>query len=191
MSDYTETFVDFYTNLFGVRRSIIYHTMRRRLFESLHTISTALTLISGSAAFAGATQQRPQLALWAAAVVMVLSALDLVIGFNRRALIHTDLAQRFAQLEREMVEHEREEAIPRDVERTFIVRRLEIEQAEPPVLTIVNLLAHNELVRGKYTQGKYYVIGFWARLVGRFIEFDPTRIIARGGKDWAEIEPSS
>lgn len=133
-----------YHLLFGVRRSVRYHNRRRRFFDNLNRWKTALALLSGSAAMVTIlAKMDPALPLAASAFVTVVSTLDLVLGTTTKARLHADLARRFLDLERKMTLLQ--EPSVEDL-RTSTADRLLIEADEPPIMRVVDILCHNELL---------------------------------------------
>ena len=52
----------------------------------------------------------------------------------------------------------------------FKARRLIIEADEPPKLRVVDVLSHNDLVRGTYTHGDIYRIGLVRFALGHVLD---------------------
>jgi hypothetical protein len=77
-------------------------------------------------------------------MVAVFGAIDLVFDAPQFARLHKDLARRFIALEKEIVILP---TLTEDEIRRFTADRLEIEADEPPVLRILNVVCHNELMR--------------------------------------------
>ena len=76
-----------------------------------------------------------------------------------------------------MVPFECESKIDPKIAIEFHQRRLEIEEAEPPKLRVIDLLCHNELVAAKYQHGKVYPIGPLRRWLGHLIDLEVTKIL--------------
>ena len=131
--------------LFGVRRSIRYHNARRKFFDRCHKITTAISLVFGSAAIFTVLSNAGELyTIAAAAFVSVVAAIDLVVGNADKARLHHDLAKRFIALEKEIVS-EREPTADDLI--LWTATRLEIESEEPPVKRVLDVMMHNELLR--------------------------------------------
>jgi hypothetical protein len=156
--------------LFGVRRSIRYHLRRRSFFETWNTLTQALAVIFGSAAIGGALKEGyALLAIVAAALVTIFSAVNLVVGTTRKARLHEELSKRFFALERELIE-----AGDYDVAALakFKGKRLEIEADEPPILKVLDCVCHNELLRALgYEREQFLSIGPVQRLLRHFFDF--------------------
>lgn len=161
--------------LFGIRRSVRYHNRRRLFFDRFHKITVSLSLIFGSVTVSIALSQvaRPVVSVFAA-LVAVFAAIDLVFDAPQFARIHNDLARRFIDLEREMV------VLPSLSEediRNFTARRLEIEADEPPVLRVLNILCHNELMRAMgYADDLLVKISWPKRVLCHFCDLNDASI---------------
>jgi hypothetical protein len=155
---------------FSVRRSIRYHTRRRMFFDSLYKWTQVLCLISGSATVAIVTSNYMDgaLTIWFAATVAVFSALNLVFGFAGSARLHSDLAQKFSDLEKKITLDGNKSITSIN---TFTTERLDIETGEPPTLRVLDMICHNELCRamgyGEETMAK---ISFFQRLCAQFFD---------------------
>lgn len=132
--------------LFGVRRSVRYHSRRRATFDSFNLCANATALVMGSATIYGVlSDQASWVALTAASIVTVLSSLNLVIGSSLRARQHHDLARRFIDLERKIVAGQ-DRATKDDIS-NWTDERLIIEADEPPKLHVLDCICHNDLMR--------------------------------------------
>lgn len=106
----------------------------------------------------------------------MLSAADLVLGSSRKAWLHSDLARKFFDLEREI------EKSRGDVTEALIVemkdRRLAIEADEPPILRVLDTLCHNELMRAMgYPRDQQIPVGFWQRLFASFFDLQEHKLV--------------
>ncbi len=136
-----------YGLLFGVRKSIRYHSRRRRFFERIELMSHFSSLVFGSAAVAVVLSTYPkEYAAYAGAFVSVMAAMNLVIGVSRMARLHEELARRFVELEKAM-------SLAGDVSEQqlaeFYGKRLDIEADEPPAMRILDAMCHNEVARAE------------------------------------------
>ncbi len=138
---------DQYGTFFAVCRSVRYHDRRRAFFELLHRGSAGLTvLLAGSVLFDLA---RPgESASWMtclAVVAALLASFDIVIGYASRANAHIDLKRRFGELEMAIIEGGDDE----ETWKKHQLKRLQIEQNEPPIFRALDVLCHNELLRAQ------------------------------------------
>ena len=161
---------EFHELLFGVRRSVRYHTRRRAFYDRFNLFVNALALIMGSATVYGVLQDQAQkIAIVAAMLVTVFSSINLVVGSSSKARLHHDLCRRFIELEKRMAactEHS-----PSSVA-SFNEERLDIEAEEPPVLRVLDAMCHNELARAMgYGSEEFAKITFWQRLLANFMDF--------------------
>ena len=132
--------------LFDVRRSVRYHSRRRCFFERLHKFTAAVNVISGSTTFVGLIQSYPVIPLVSASIVTIFSTADLVIGSSQMAREHSDLAKAFIELEIKIVSMAVGEMSEKDFA-ALQAERLSIEAKEPPIMRVLDALAHNETCR--------------------------------------------
>lgn len=156
--------------LFGVRRSIRYHSRRRMFFDRWQTVTSAVSVVFGSATVAtilGANS--PKFAVMAAVVVTFASAVDLVVGTAKAARDHSDLAKRFIGLEQAINgTQELDEKTMTQLENS----RLDIEKDEPPVLRVLDTLCHNELLRAMgYDHDDFKRVAWYQRVFAQFFDF--------------------
>ena len=154
--------------LFAVRRSIRYHTHRRRFFERLSVTSDFLIIVSGGTVvgFASASPETHRAwTIFFGAFAAVIGSLDLVIGFSNKARDYRELARDFGQLEIRLM------GVGESCDDKTLAEltncRLEIEQNEPPVLRVLDSYCHNEMVRvtdystKEEAEGEKIKITFW------------------------------
>lgn len=157
-----------YGLLFDIRRSVRYHDRRRAFYEQLHQITSVFTvLMAGSVLFDLARPGNTPVWLMSIAVAAaLLSTVDMVVGYSRRAVLHSSLRERFATLEISMVcGSSSDEAIWQ----TYQHQRLLIEKDEPSPYQVLDLLCRNELLRAEgFTPIKnptlFYSGHWWKRL---------------------------
>lgn len=174
--------------LFGVRRSIRYHNRRRRFFDGLNRWKTGLSLVFGSAAMVTILAQvDTRIPLLASALVAVVSTIDLVIGTTAMARLHTEIARRFIDLERELTLLKN----PTDDDlRACTAKRLAIEADEPPVLRVLDILCHNELLLAMgYDRTELYHVPWYKRSLAHLINFADESIVQRARLDQESSTP--
>jgi len=166
----TELELTYHTLLFAVRRSIRYHTRRRRFFDGRYRVTTAVAIILGSTSVVTVlTQLNPVYPAIASAIITVLLTLDLVAGTTAMSRLHHDLAREFGSLEEQLILMKEPSD---DALRELTAARLKIEAKEPPVFRILDLLCHNEVVLALgYEEGELYHIPLYKRLVAHLIPF--------------------
>ena len=161
--------------LFDIRRSIRYHNRRRAFFDRLEQTSNMAALVFGSATIGGILGQTPYkiIALGAAALVIILSSVNLVAGSTRRARDHADFARRFIDLEKKMVLSDPSNQCLRNI----TTERLAIEAEEPPVLQVLNVLCHNEQMRAMgYPPEQMAKVGFLQRTFAQLFDWQEERL---------------
>lgn len=132
---------EYNSQLFGVRRSIRYHTKRMHFF-SFVSIFMIFLFVGGSlsAAFFAITHNNTAQILFA--FLAFFAAVINVIAFSN-AQIYNRLMKQFATLEKEFVKVA--DNITGAELSNLINVRLDIEAEEPKIKTILNVICHNEL----------------------------------------------
>ena len=165
---------DFDKLLFGVRRSVRYHSRRQGFYRNCHTLVMVSALLSGSAtAVAFGTAVSEGLSLWVkltpAMIITVLSAFDLVLRFSDKSYLHADLCSKFIELERQL--EAGRSSLSHELVEKVTDQRLTIETNEPPVLKVLDTLCHNELMRAMgYEKERLIKVGFWQRLFAQLFD---------------------
>lgn len=131
---------------FGLAVSLRYHAKRWRWFEGLHNLAAATSILSATAAFATVISEYGDVGKWIAINLAAVTALDLVMGFGRRATTHSELYQRFSALAAEIA---RAPSISAADVRNWTADRLLLEASEPPSLGTLNVICHNEEVEAR------------------------------------------
>lgn len=179
----------FHNLLFAVRRSIRYHTHRRKFFERFSVTSDFLVIVSGGTVVGFASASGPDHHAWTiffGAFIAVIGSLDLVIGFSNKARDYRDLARDFSQLEMRMMEVA--ETYDEKTLITLTNRRLEIEQDEPPTLRVLDSHCHNELIRSMgyskdEAEKEKIKITFLQSVFMQWFDWYPSTLIKNGDKD--------
>ncbi|HFD81036.1 MAG TPA: hypothetical protein ENK05_11710 [Gammaproteobacteria bacterium] len=158
-----------YPLLFNVRRSIRYHMRREAFFSGWHNVTSAAGVIFGSAAVGAlVTRLDNRVALYAAAMVAVFSAIDLVIGTAEKARRHNDLRRRFVDLERKIIAKQANMETLQD-------EYLAIEADEPPVLRALDTICHNDLLQAEGHKEGFVDIPWHERITAHFINWPVER----------------
>jgi len=130
--------------LFGVVRSVRYHSHRRAHYERLHKITNVAAIVTAGYAFLAVSSV--PLPIWTSVMGMasaLLAAFDLVVGYSRMADCHRDLSRRFSALEQQIGDSDLADT---DL-RCFNRERLEIEKDEPPIYRALDVLCDAETCR--------------------------------------------
>ncbi len=162
--------------LWSIQRSQRYHARRSSFFSRWNKSTAFAGIVGGSAVFASLGEALPsQVATVAAALVVIISGADLVIGASDMARTHNDLRRRFCELEAEIVGVESPCAA--DIGR-WKAARISIESNEPTTHVALNILCHNELVRGRYEAERaaelMQHVGAWRRLTAHLFVWENT-----------------
>lgn len=138
---------EWYKQLFGVRRSVRYHSYRRQFYLGAQALTSFLIIVlgSGSAMVLFSELDAEWFKILAPMAITVLAALSLVYGLTAKAALHNDLYRRFVDLERDFTRSACEDKQLR----RLADRRLEIEMDEPAIYQALNRHCHNELLRSE------------------------------------------
>ena len=157
-----------YELLFGIRRSVRYHEHRWRFYEVWATLTVAVSLLGGILV-AGVSiyfPSDPWLPAVFGGVIALMNVTSLSVGVFRKADLHANIISSFVQLESrfppgfELTEEQYE-----DIHR----ERLVIEKTEPPVLRLLDVICHFEILRAMGYQYEKPNISLCRRILARFI----------------------
>jgi hypothetical protein len=160
--------------LFSVRRSARYHQHRVRFFDQLGKGISVVTMVSGIGTVTSfiSSVAGPWWTGGCAAAVAFFSAVDLVCGFSGKARLHTGLYRQWIDLEKRMICEgpslsERQQA-------GLMTERLSIEKDEPPVLSVLDVICHNELVRAmECGRDELVHVAWWQRMFADLVDLHP------------------
>ena len=160
--------------LFAVRKSVRYHERRQRFFLSCNRFISFVTAASGTAAVVTLLNDADKTVVMSIALLITLAGLmDLVFGTARRISEHGNLAREFVALERRMTLAERSPETLREL----TAARLRIEEREPPILRVLNVLSHNDVMRSMgYPQSEWARVTPWQRRFAPFFDFRADRL---------------
>lgn len=163
--------------LFGVRRSIRYHSRRQAFFEGVNRWTNFLLLLFGSGTVALAVQDRPSWILGLGLGVALVSSLKLVFAFAVKATQHAQFVRDFTLLEKRLRADDSEETVM-----AVTQERLDLEALEPPVMQVLDVLCHNDLLRamGYADEKEQVAVTWWQRRTAHFFNFGTHRL-AKGG----------
>ena len=135
-----------------------YHGRRKAFLDGLSRVGPAISVIFGSASFAGVISNHPEIAGGAGIVVVIFSALNLAFGWGERARLHERLFREWASLIGKLA------MLPEgdDSLRVLEVERAKIDGDSPNQLYALSAICENEEkeVRG---YGALVRIGRWQR----------------------------
>jgi hypothetical protein len=117
---------------FGVKKSLRYHAIRRRFFETWENITKCLVAFTSAWAFIAILGgENSSITIVLTAAVTILALADIIFGFGRRARMYQDLYRQFSDLAIAI-------ALVLDPTRQDVAqlkaRRLRIEADEPPLI---------------------------------------------------------
>ena len=135
-----------------------------------------IALIFSSATLISLTEMMPKefklLQPTFAFIITVFAALDLILGFSRRANLYSKLASKFIDLEKEIIQGDMES---KEFVKKKEVKRLEIEEHEPNTLIVLNAICYNEQSRAQ-NMDKKAILTFIQRILSDFIDWFPGKI---------------
>lgn len=108
--------------------NINYHAERRRFFETWTNSARALSLLAGSGAAIAIYRQFDLVAMTLAFAISALQAIDMAVGFSRKAYLHQDLANKYIDLRSKFLVADKK---PAELAKLQFARS-EIEKGEPP-----------------------------------------------------------
>lgn len=164
-----------YGVLFDVRRSVRYHDRRRGFYEQLHHFTSLLTILMAGSVFFDLAKPGDT-AEWlkvVSALAAILAAMDMVVGYSKRAALHGNLRERFAMLEIAMIDGDTQESTWLKHQR----ERLLIEKDEPPIYKVLDNLCRNELLETEgYTREKapeqFFQATTFQRMTAQFFRWE-------------------
>lgn len=163
--------------LFGIRRSVRYHSRRQAFYESADRWISFVLFILGSGSVALALQGHSGLLLTAGILIALISGVKLVPAVGQNASRHALLVGDFTRIERRLVGNTSDDAV-----RSATLERLEIEATEPPVLRVLDVICHNELLRAMgYDDPRERVkVSWFQRTASNFFDWRE-HTLAKGG----------
>ncbi|MBZ9665771.1 hypothetical protein H3221_013520 [Pseudomonas sp. LMG 31766] len=171
---------EFHKLTFYVQRNIRYHMRRSAFFTRWSRVSSFVGVFFGSAAavtfFVAMVENSEKIAALLAAIVALVSAIELVVGVTQRAWLHNDLRRRFLDIEEKM------QANPLMPMRSInelkaCIRRIEAD--EPPTMEALELMVRNEVIVSMYEyedRSIYYIpLPWWVKLTAHWIHWDVSK----------------
>lgn len=159
-----------YDLLFGIRRSVRYHSHRRRFYETWNSLTATVAAVFGSSAAAAWLTGTPEGWGWvpavAVAIVGAIGAVDSAVGTARRAYTHGDLARCFIHLEQRFSHGSN---LDDQAFEAATQKRLEIEASETPILRLLDVLCHFELLRALGDTGEHPKIPWRRRVLAHWL----------------------
>ena len=161
--------------LFGVQRSVRYHRRRERWLNGAHHIGALVIAAFGPATAVGLMAEFEPLPVIAVVATAIAGAVRLVIGLAKKARLHSELARDFIGLERDLVRAGEE--ISESDRRRFVVRRLDIESKEPPVLRVLDAMCHDEIITALgYDESQRSDPDFFQRCLANIVDVGAHRL---------------
>lgn len=163
--------------LFGVRRSIRYHSRRQAFYESLDQWTTFILLLLGTGMIATALNDLYAWMFLVGFLVSAIAGLKLAFACGTKAGLHAQLVKDFTLLEKRLRADSSEETVA-----AITQERLDLEAAEPPVMHVLNVICHNELLRamGITDNSERVPVTWLQRLTANFFDYGEHRLAKSG-----------
>lgn len=111
------------------------------MFLSMNDATTFLSLIFGSGAVVAILQQSTALTVGMAFIVALANAINLTVGYVRKAYVHRDLYRRYQELAADITGN----VLPRQADADAAYRK--IERDDPPIIESMRKIAQIENLR--------------------------------------------
>lgn len=133
-----------------------YYLMQGRLFAKLAGVFRFVSIVSGSAAFAGFISSEPKLAGIAALVVSAITALDIIVDPSRKAYVCNEAFRRYREIDRQAMKLNLEE---------LDERLAEMRCFEAPSIEALRKPAYNNSCEERGRLDCKLEVSFWERFV--------------------------
>lgn len=154
---------------FDVHKFMRYHAKRRSFFDDCNNLNRAASAISAAGVIVSIAGGFYVAAIIAAALLAILSSVDLVVDFSRRGRVHDSLYRDFCELAANL---EETRAFDEQDIRTFTARKLRIETTQPTAKGVQVVICANEILAGQGYNYKYRV-RWWQRAFSHFFSLPP------------------
>lgn len=173
--------------LFTVRKSVRYHTYRRKFYDAFQQVSTGLSLIMGSATVGLALKAYTEITVFTGAIVTIVSIVNLILKTSEKSRSHSDLAKKFIEIEKSVTSTEKIDAASLRKWNTDV---LTIEAEEPPIKLVLDAKCHNELIRAYNLSQDYKVkVGFFQNAFAQFFDLYPSKLTPKIQLDPTHNQP--
>lgn len=139
-----------------------YYANRRAFFDSMHYLTALGSALSGGTAFFSILNQSPTVALYASAIVAILSTSDLIVGFSTLSGENEALYRKYSGLAAKIT---RSQPTTKAQVAALLAEKQEIEADEKQRLAVVETMAYNDELRFRGIVKSYYrKVYFYQRL---------------------------
>ena len=159
---------------FGVQKSFRYHIARQKHYEFCSRAASFLIIVLTVLSSYGFRIWDGWHELILPASVILISTLDLIYKPSKMIAIHRMLANQFIRLDMKMTTSPKKE--DREAE-SFQALRAEIEIDEPPHLTVLNIMFHNDLWKAMGDTKEIYHVHWLRKAVAQWIDCPPKKWI--------------
>jgi hypothetical protein len=155
---------------FEVHKSIRYHAKRRSFFDKCNNLTRAASAIFAAGAVVSVVGGSSRVTIIVSVSLAVLSSIDLVIDFSRRARSYDDLCRDYCELAATI--EERPGTPDEALVRMWGAKKLRLEAREPTNLDVLNVICANEELEGRGYPTKYR-IRWWQRPFSHLFSLPP------------------
>ena len=156
--------------LFGIRRSIRYHSKRLAFFDRLDKTANFSILVISFGVFAVAPDY-PKAAMGLGFAIAVLSSAQISFGLASKAADHARLRSAYGRLEQILTGSKSKRTIERAQK-----RRIELEGSEPEVKRYLDVICHNELALAEgHGEREFWKLAWWQRALAHFVNAGSVR----------------
>jgi hypothetical protein len=157
--------------LYHAELSSLYHRKRERFFALFDRGSKAFALIAGTAAFSSLLETA-EAKSYAGLVVALVTIPGLVFGWADKARLHSDLAQKFTQIQAEIAQAGERDFTEQQLNEWSAKLRL-IEATEPPALSALVKHCQNQLAAASGEKDKITSLSWSERWLGQIFDISP------------------
>ena len=156
--------------VFEVHKSMRYHAKRRSFFDNCNNLTRAGSAIFAAGAVVSVVSGSSSSTIAVSLSLAVLSSVDLVVDFSRRARVYDDLYRDFCELAATIEENPgpAEEALIR----AWGAKKLRLQADEPTNIDVLNVICANEELEGRGYDHKY-LVRWWQRPFSHFFSLPP------------------
>jgi hypothetical protein len=165
-----DTLTERWNLLWAAQRSARYHARRQAFFDRWRRVTLGFGVIFGSAAAVDLLKGGiHDIAIFAAFIVAIMSAVDMVVGTADMAWQHRELRKRFLMLE-SAIRCSTDAPAETEIHR-WLAERLAIESDEPPIYVGLDLLCENEMARA-HAMPPRSALPFWAAMTAQWLRWE-------------------
>lgn len=148
--------------------SVLYHRKRERFYSLLDRWGKAGSLIAGTAAFSSLLVTADSKAI-AGLMVALATMPGLVFGWNDKARIHAEFAQKFALIEAEVIADGWDNLTSKKFD-LWLSKIITIESTEPLIMFNLLTLCENQIAMLKYDPAETAELSAWQKWTANWLD---------------------